>query len=222
MLHGVQGIDISYANPPVDWERVKAAGISFAYVRQGYRTRTDTRWREHAEAAHKAGIPCGAYHFAYVDQDPFDEVQRFIDDGGVDGAGLVLRPVLDIEERNNAPAALVLYWARAWLDRLADRTGTLPMLYTYPAFWTGLGTEARKQSWAEFPLWIAHYGVTSPTIPAPWANYTMWQWTGTGTVDGVTGQVDRNVLADGGSLDWLQWRYPLPSPAPSPLPPPLP
>ena len=204
---GIQGIDVSYAQARVDWHRVRAAGVQFAYIRQGYRLKTDTMWRVHAGDAKEAGFPVGAYHFAYVDQDPHDEVSRFIDDGGIDAPGLVLRPVLDLETRNDAPASLVLAWARGWLEELASRCDVLPMLYTGPAFWMGLGPEAKLSSWQEYPLWIAHYGVSHPTVPAPWRGYSVWQYSGSGTVDGVTGKVDRNVIAPGGNIDWMQWRY---------------
>lgn len=204
---GIQGIDVSYAQPRVDWSAVRRAGVEFGYIRQGYRVKTDTMWRQHAADAKAAGFPVGAYHFAYVDADPLDEVSRFIDDGAVDAPGLILRPVLDIETSNNAPAALVLYWARTWLEEVASRCGVLPMLYTGPAFWMGLGPQARVPFFAQHPLWLAHYGVSKPSVPAPWGGYSVWQWSGDGEVSGVTGKVDRNVLAEGGTLDWLQWRY---------------
>lgn len=213
----IQGIDVSYAQPPADWARVRAAGISFAYIRHGYRLRTDTMWRRHATAAAAVGLPCGAYHFAYVDHDPYDEVSRFIDDGAVDAPGLTLRPALDIETSNNAPASLTEYWARTWIEEVEKRCGVTPLLYTYPSFWLGLGPLARVPFWRDIPLWIAHYGVTKPNIPAPWAEYAIWQWSGSGQVDGVEGKVDRSVLADGGDLEWLQWRYARVGPALQPM-----
>lgn len=205
---GIQGIDVSYAQPRVDWQAVREAGVEFGYIRQGYRLYTDTMWRQHAADAHAASFPVGAYHFAYVDKDPLDEVKRFIDDGAVDAPGLVLRPVLDLETMNgDKPRSLVLYWGRTWLEEVSSRCGVLPMLYTYPAFWMGLGAEARVPFFAQHPLWIAHYGVSKPNVPAPWGDYSMWQWSGDGSVPGVVGKVDRNVLHPGGNMDWLQWRY---------------
>jgi lysozyme len=205
---GIQGIDVSYAQARVDWQRVRAAGVEFGYIRQGYRLKTDVMWRQHAADAKAAGFPVGAYHFAYVDQDPLDEVQRFIDDGAVDAPGLTLRPVLDLETSNNAPASLVLYWAQTWLDEVSSRCGVLPILYTGPAFWMGLGAQAKLIRWAQYPLWIAHYtSAPKPIVPPPWVDYSMWQWSGSGRVDGVQGDVDRNVIHPGGNLDWLQWRY---------------
>lgn len=204
---GIQGIDVSYAQPLVDWQAVREAGIEFGYIRQGYRLQTDTMWRQHAADAAAAGMPCGAYHFMYADQDPHDEVSRFIDDGGIDAPGLCLRPVLDVETMNNAPVSLVLHWARAWVEEISARCGVLPMVYTYPAFWEALGNEGRTAFWSQTPLWIAHYDVAKPRIPRPWSGYSVWQWSGDGQVPGVTGKVDRNVLAEGGNLDWLQWRY---------------
>lgn len=50
------------------------------------------------------------------------------------------------------------------------------------------------QQWlvVNHPLWIADPGATKPTVPAPWTDWTFWQYTWEGTVPGITGKVDLN------------------------------
>ena len=58
------------------------------------------------------------------------------------------------------------------------------------------------------PLWIANWGVQSPTIPAAWAgNYAFWQYSSTGTTPGISGNVDQDTV-NGDSSFMMQYAYP--------------
>jgi len=70
------------------------------------------------------------------------------------------------------------------------------MLYTSPGYWAEYGST--DSYWRQFPLWLAHYGVTLPTIPKPWLAYTFWQYTDSG--DGLrfgaeSKELDMDVFA---------------------------
>jgi hypothetical protein len=81
-------------------------------------------------------------------------------------------------------------WTQDFLDEIERLTGKKPIIYTSPGFWESeLGDTSM---FAEYPLWVAHYGTTSPRIPGGWSRYTFWQYTQEGSVPGVTGAVDRN------------------------------
>jgi hypothetical protein len=73
------------------------------------------------------------------------------------------------------------------------------MIYTYPAFWKN--SMAGSTSFFRYPLWIANYGVSSPQ-QLGWPHWTFWQYTSTGTVDGIStpGATDISVF-NGTSLD---------------------
>ncbi len=61
------GIDVSEHNGALDWAKIKAAGIGFAIVRDGYGTsHTDTYFKRNVEGALAQGIPVGIYHFSYA------------------------------------------------------------------------------------------------------------------------------------------------------------
>jgi GH25 family lysozyme M1 (1,4-beta-N-acetylmuramidase) len=55
-------------------------------------------------------------------------------------------------------------------------------VYTYPAF-AEQGNCARLGRW---PLWIAHWGVARPVVPAPWKTWRLWQY--------ASGQPDLDVF----------------------------
>ena len=66
----LKGIDVSYAQGVIDWEKVKASGlVDFAILRAGYGRETsqvDTQFERNYAACKRLGIPCGAYWFSYA------------------------------------------------------------------------------------------------------------------------------------------------------------
>jgi hypothetical protein len=72
-----------------------------------------------------------------------------------------------------------------WLDRVKSKTGRTPIIYT-AAFMSGnVGT-----GFTAYPLWVANYGVSCPTMPSNWTHWKFWQSSSTGSVSGISGAVD--------------------------------
>jgi GH25 family lysozyme M1 (1,4-beta-N-acetylmuramidase) len=68
-------------------------------------------------------------------------------------------------------------------------TGRYPLIYTNANWWnTCVGSDAG----ADNPLWVAHWGASSPTLPTGWSTYTFWQYGAEGVVDGIRGDTDEN------------------------------
>ncbi len=224
----IKGIDVSNHQDRIDWSRVKADGIAFAYVKASEGTTfADPKYRAHVTGAKAAGIKTGAYHFARPDtytsdprRDARAEADWFLSLAAPRSGDLL--PALDLETAGLPPAQMV-EWTRAWLDRVRQKIGARPVLYTYPAFWSALGgTRAFRLN----PLWIANYEVSEPQLPGAWRRYAIWQYTASGSVDGVPGRADLNRLADGLSLADLTYRpgkrppprrQNLPGPVPKPV-----
>jgi GH25 family lysozyme M1 (1,4-beta-N-acetylmuramidase) len=204
----VRGIDVSSYQDRVDWHRVKADGIAFAFVKasEGV-TFADPKYRAHETGAKAVGIATGAYHFARPDTHTQDaradaraEADWFLSIAAPRSGDLL--PVLDLETAGLPPARMV-EWTRAWLDRVRTKIGARPILYTYPAFWEYMGGTT---TFRNYPLWIANYGVSAPTLPAGWRRYAVWQYTASATVDGIAGRTDVNRLGDGVALRDLTYR----------------
>jgi lysozyme len=96
-----------------------------------------------------------------------------------------------VEVADGVSAAALVQGIQQWVQRVQNALGRDPMIYTGPSFWqtrTG-NSSAFSQT---LPLWIAHYTTGKPTIPDNWPFQTFHQFTDSGRVNGVSGNVDMN------------------------------
>jgi lysozyme len=186
----VQGIDVSERQGTVDWNAVKQAGKVFVFIlaTDGI-TWTDPDFATNWSGAKAAGLLRGAYHFYETDDDPTAQAQNFLSAVQLEPGDLP--PVVDIERLDSgSTASQTVKDLQTWLDVVEQATGRTPIIYTSHGFWNSLGTSA----FGLYPLWIAEYGVQSPTLPAGWARWTFWQFSESGAVAGISGSVDLNVF----------------------------
>lgn len=201
----VEGIDVSSHQGTIDWEKVRAAGIEFAYVKAtegvGFR---DKKALDNARGAMAAGIEVGSYHYLRVrsgKQDASEQALHYL--GVFQELGCTLLPALDVETQGNEGKTYAEYLeaCREFIEVVESEIGRPPFLYTYPGFWANSSVLTGATDLARCPLWIAHYTKKAPTIPKPWTRATMWQYAAgagvIGKVDGVKGDVDRNRLFGG-------------------------
>jgi GH25 family lysozyme M1 (1,4-beta-N-acetylmuramidase) len=189
------GIDVSHHQGSIDWPAVAADGTRFSFIKatEG-RTFTDPNYATNRAAAAAAGVKVAAYHFARPDTDPGDpqaEADHLVDVAQVDTGNVV--PALDMEVTGGLGPPALISWTRAFLERVLSRTGIRPAIYASPNFWTNALADTGEFAAAGYPLWIAHWGVSSPTVPAGnWGGrgWTFWQWTNCDQVAGISGCVD--------------------------------
>jgi GH25 family lysozyme M1 (1,4-beta-N-acetylmuramidase) len=189
------GIDVSHWQGSVNWSRVKAAGMQFAFMKATESTTyTDTAFATNWAGAASVGMYRGAYHFARpkVGTGPA-QAEYFVSRvGSFQGAG-TLPPVLDLEATGGLGVTALRTWTQQWLTRVEQLTGRTPIIYVSPAFWeSNLGNSA---AFTRYPLWIAHYGVSAPRVPGGWPRWTFWQRTSSGRVGGISGNVDMNSFS---------------------------
>ena len=198
----VPGIDVSKWQGDVDWAAVATTPVRYVIMRatignEPSKARfVDPKYAEYLAGATANGLVVGAYHRANVgraDDDAIREANYFVNNAQI-AAGDVL-PVLDIEETHGLSIAEMQDWVREWVRRVFARTGVKPMLYSSPHFWLANMGDTRWFADHGYPLWIAHWGVPAPSVPAEnWGGngWTFWQWTSTGHVAGIAGNVDRD------------------------------
>lgn len=195
----VQGVDVSHWQGVIDWGKVKAAGIEFAFFKATEHTmffdgQFDNNWKN----SRANGVIRGAYHFYRPSYDPLIQAEWFVQKAGVPGDG-DLPPTLDLEVTDNLAPADVAKGALQFLARVELLTGRVPMIYTSNrVFNTVLGGPA---GFAKYPLWVANWNVMCPNIPDPtWKSWRFWQTTDSGAVNGIAGKVDldawNGTLAD--------------------------
>jgi lysozyme len=200
-----QGIDVSQDQGTVTWSQVAAAGYAFAFIKAtDGETYVDPLFAQNWAGAKAAGLLRGAYHFFRAEDDPQAQAQFFWQTVGTLGGNMGELPlVVDVEESMEQSNSVVIANLASFLSSLQQASGRQPMIYTDPGFWNGLGTSA----FGGYPLWVAEYGVTAPTLPSGWAVWDFWQTSETGSVAGIQGSVDLDVFS--GSLAELQQAFPL-------------
>jgi lysozyme len=196
----LEGIDVSVYQENVDWATVASQGIvyGFAKATEGA-TSSDPLFARNWREMRSQGIVRGAYHFFRPGRDPAEQVNNFLK---VVGAieSYDLPPVLDLEIMDGLDAKTVIDRATKWLQLMETKTGRKPILYTFPNYWEEkLGNPADFNA---YPLWIANFGAKTPYIPSAWRSWIFHQYSESGTVRGITGNVDLNQF--NGNLDALQ------------------
>ncbi len=221
----LEGIDVSHYQGTIAWNLVPMAGKSFVIMKatQG-ETYVDPTYATNHAGARAAGLAVTAYHFADPSTAPNDAILQA--DNFVMNAALLpgdLVPALDLEENNGLSVAQLQAWVQAWLDEVYLRLGVRPMIYTSPNFWTNyMGNTTQFADEGYSVLWVAHWGVTAPSIPANnWSGHgwTFWQYSNCGTVSGITGCVDLDRY-NGTTLAPVTYNFPSVGYIPPPPPPP--
>ncbi len=198
--NSLPGIDVSHHQDAIDWTKVAGSGVRFAIAKATEGTGfIDPLFSTNRADAMAAGITFGAYHFARPDLHPFNpvpEADHFVDTAQL-APGNIL-PVLDLERSGDLSPAELTDWVLEWLGRVTERTGVRPMVYTSPNGWKDRMADTTAIADAGYTvLWVAHWGVAAPTLPAnDWQGngWTIWQHSNCGNVPGINGCVD---------LDWF-------------------
>jgi len=215
----INGIDISQHQGNItdaQWQQIKGAGIQFVFARVslGSCCDHDANYVNNFNRAIAAGIPIGPYAVGYPHtnmSDPNDaanEANYLISlmKPYYQGSGLMLRPVLDIELPTNLSLSqsFVSQWVVKWATTIKEGLGVDPIIYTYTAY----AASELNSTVTPYPLWIANYNYTPPSTPpasayVPWSSWKFWQHSSTGSVPGISGNVDLDVF-DGTLLQLVQ------------------
>lgn len=203
--HPVHGIDVSVWNGAIDWRQARANGVNFAFLKATEGSdRTDPAFAANWQAAAAAGVPRGAYHFFYHCRPATEQARWFI--AHVPRAPGALPPVLDMEWTPRSPTcpgkrpvAEVQADARAFLALVRRHYGQQPILYTTTDFYE----ENRLWQVEGAQFWLRSTA-DHPSDSYPGQHWTFWQYSGTGLVPGLSGEVDLNAFA-GSARDWQLW-----------------
>lgn len=192
------GIDVSRYDATVDWQKVKAAGISFAVIKASQSNWADSMFATHWAGAKSAGLIRGAYHFFSPDMDPLEQAAAYLKALGSDPGDLP--PVLDVDAKTTNPAKLAED-VEKWLAEVETQTGRRPIIYTPAWYWNSTMLIGGKYpAWAaDYALWVPAYpvrdgtptlaelaqGKYKPLLPKSWTSWLFWQYSERGRVDGV-------------------------------------
>lgn len=192
----------------MNWSSVKGAGITFAWAKatQGVGT-TDPDFIVNENNGKAAGVFMGAYHFAQPNDDsPGSEASHFwsVAGGYIKADGKTFEPMLDMEVFSGlVGASTYSAWANDWCnDIVSDGTGLTLKPAIYVSACNACEFNSSVSGWFAD---IADYNGESAETGTPWSTCTScevwgsgvwsaWQYTDTGSVSGVSGNVDRDVF----------------------------
>lgn len=202
-VEAVRGIDVSEHQGDIDWEAVKASGVEFAIIRVGYRgygngaLMADENAQINYQNAKAAGLKIGAYLFsqAISVEEAQEEAEFFLEqikDWELDLWAVYDWEYISAEARTaNVDALTLTKCTKAFLDMVSE-AGYQPMVYFNRS-------QAEKRLFmhvlAEYDFWLAMYHDPIDTFAH---RPDMWQYTNTGRVPGINGNVDINL--------WFPWQ----------------
>lgn len=195
------GIDLSTYQKQVDWQKVKDAGITFVILRAGFgsnKTQQDAMFQNHMKGALSVGLPVGVYWFNYClnEEDARKEAKTCLQ-VLAPYKGQIILPVFADYEGDSDRYAIEngvtptkesrTMWIRAFCDEI-EKGGYTPGVYTNPDY---IRNKLIYDKLKDYPLWLAQYGVDTPAYPCDY-----WQYTSTGQIAGIGGNVDLNRAGD--------------------------
>lgn len=201
----VQGIDVAKYQGDIDWARVRDSGIAFAYLKVSEGgDHVDSRFYENWEGAARAGVPRGAYHFMYWCRTASEQAVWFSQ--AVPQDRNQLPPVLDLEWNNDSktcsqrlPREKALEMIHVLLRSMEYHTGKKPVIYTDINF----HRDVLQGQLKTHEFWLRSVAA-EPHERFRYRPWTFWQYTATGRVPGIVGDVDRNAF-HGSPKDWKRW-----------------
>ncbi len=192
---GVAGIDVSKWNGRIDWNAVKNSGISYAIIRCGYRGSkggqliADPSYQENIQGATAAGLKVGVYFYSQAT----DEVEA------VEEASMVLDQIKDYRVAYPVFLDVEASGGRGdTIDRSVRTAVCQAFCQTVQSAGYTAGVRSNK-NWLEtgidanalsaYKIWLVQYAA-EPTYRG---SYDLWQYRSTGSVSGISGNVDMNI-----------------------------
>ena len=203
-VKSVKGIDVSKYNGEIDWEKVAASGVKYAYIRAGVRGYVsgeivkDDTFESNMEEAGEAGLDLGVYIFSQAaDVKEAEEEADFVLEC-IEGKDISCPVVIDIEKIDNPdtePRTLKLTQeertdiAIAFCERIRS-AGYTPMIYGNLYTFLRLLDMQRLE---EYDKWFADYISDEDRTPYFAYKFRVWQYASDGKCPGISDGCDVNL-----------------------------
>lgn len=189
----LRGVDVSYAQGNINWEKVAASGIDFAIIRAGRGQagskpmKEDDYFARNIQGAQANGIDVGVYFYSYATsvEEAKAEAKFFV--SIIQNYEITYPVILDMEEEMQSGLSK---------DQLTDmidaffkqvmRAGYYPMLYSYKS-WIESNLDMRILD--KYAVWLAQIS----SAPSYDGAFYMWQYSYKGKVSGISGTVDMDI-----------------------------
>ncbi len=187
------GIDISRYQH-ISWENMDTT-LHFIICKATEGTKLiDPKFSTYWNNIHSS-VKKGAYHFFRPGVSGKDQADLFL--SVVNFAPGHLLPVIDVEyskQYNRLKPAQYVKHLKQMIYEIEEKLCVKPIIYTNASFWNRYFSKHFKGMEKDYHLWIADYRLRSePGIPAGWEDWSIWQHSCRGNVNGILNEVDLNI-----------------------------
>lgn len=196
-------IDVSVWQNTIDWQAVKNAGVEGAIIRlsYGWGNGFDAQAKRSISECKRLGIPFGVYVFSYAESaaDGASEgadVVNLLRQAGVNPGDLSYPVFYDLENwtytGHRSPTSPSVYdgIVNSWYGKLQAAGYNNLSVYSYTSY---LNSALNSSNIHGKTRWVAQYGSTMQYTAFP-TNDRGWQYTSSGQISGITGNVDLNAF----------------------------
>ena len=186
-----KGIDVSKWQGDINFKKVKSS-IDFAIIRIGYgmyESQKDPKFEANYEGFRGQNVPVGVYIYSYATS--VNEAKREADVvlKWLNGRNLNLPVYYDVEDKSqqNLSKNTLTSMCEAFCDKI-EKAGYWAGIYANKYFFTTYLNYKRLEK--KYTIWVAQYNNTNTYN----GKYDMWQYTSSGKINGISGNVDMNYL----------------------------
>lgn len=196
------GIDVSHYQGHIDWKQVAADNrVAFVYLKATENVGlVDNTYKRNLEGARSEGIPVGVYHFFNPMSAAAAQLQNFC--SVVDPRTQDLIPIVDVETPPRGDIASFQSRLRAFIEGVEKHFGCKPLIYTGMHYYN----KYLQGKFLDCPFMFARYAEEAPSVSDE-VRFVIWQFTASGSINGIRGNVDRSRFMDNYSVKDIMIRH---------------
>ena len=189
-----RGIDVSRYQEDIDFDAVATAGIDIVYIKSSEGTELiDPYFERNYKGAKAAGLKVGFYHYVIAKSvtDAVSEANFFVSvikDKQVDA-----KLAVDFEDFGELTKEQINQITLAFAEEVEKLSGKEVVIYSN----SSNASTIFDESLTKYSLWVSQYDGDKIWDEVIWDTWAGWQYTDTGTIEGVNGNVDMNTFNEG-------------------------
>ncbi len=192
-MKSIKGIDVSYAQGDIDFDRINKSQVQFVIVRSSFgweKNQKDNKFERNIKGFQSKGIPCGAYHYSYAKskEDAVKEAKYCLE--CIKGKKLELPVFIDLEDPSVAAQGkrVCTDIAKTFCDYM-KKAGYKTGIYINPNW---LNNYVYKDELiGKYTIWLAQWESKKPAFDC-----SLWQYNvgGNGSISGISGRCDLDIM----------------------------
>lgn len=187
----IGGIDVSHHNGVIDWAKVaRDRRVTFCYIKATESSSfIDSRYAYNIREARRHGVKVGAYHFFSPTASPVVQMQNMFATVKLSEQDLI--PIVDVEAvKRKTDLNAFRQRLKTFLNGVERHYGIRPLIYTGENFYNNI----LAGHFTEYKFMIAKYREPEPRIDDRNTEVILWQFTSTGSIDGIRGNCDQSIF----------------------------